>query len=360
VIKLPTDPAAYIELFSGPYNLLDGKVPRVGGVPQWPWHKDVARQRLEKVAKRLRLTLGGDEVLLESGSNDAWLLDDLVLRVCWRGDVDRFVREAELSAVLPEPVLGPKFLDHGRDEFLSWTVARRLRCGTLGDAWRTEPERVLRGYAEQLAGILQTLHAWRPNERIVRMLRAAEAPIVADPATIAAATLTPLALEHQLRLIDWARTMPFTDVSVLDRAAERLTAVQSRVRFEPKRQVFLHGDATPGNVYVRDGRVVGLLDYEWSRLGPLDAELALPGFWAGAQSPDSQERRRRLFAWLRKDYPELFDTPDLEDRHWLFRVSFALRTLAHWPPNAPETELDPWHPTRQLRALVNSRASLLA
>ena len=32
-------------------------------------------------------------VLAESWSNDTWLIDQPVLRVCWRGDLERLVRE---------------------------------------------------------------------------------------------------------------------------------------------------------------------------------------------------------------------------------------------------------------------------
>jgi len=32
-------------------------------------------------------------VLAESWSNDTWLIDQPVLRVCWRGDRERLVRE---------------------------------------------------------------------------------------------------------------------------------------------------------------------------------------------------------------------------------------------------------------------------
>ena len=67
----------------------------------------------------------------------------------------------------------------------------------------------------------------------------------------------------------------------------------------------------------------------------------------------------RLFTWLRESYPEMFEVSDAEDRHWLFRAAFALRCLITWPPHGPEEELDRWHPVRQLRSLVNNRASIL-
>ena len=86
-----------IARFTGPYNLPGGMVPVVDGIPRWPWDEVVARRRLSQVAKLAGLRLTGDEVFVESGSNDTWFLSgDTVLQVCYRGDVDRLVREAEL------------------------------------------------------------------------------------------------------------------------------------------------------------------------------------------------------------------------------------------------------------------------
>jgi hypothetical protein len=96
-----------VSRFTGPYNLADGMVPVVDGIPRWPWDEVVARRRLGQVAKLAGLRLTGDEVFVESGSNDTWFLSgETVLQVCYRGDVDRLVREAELLAVLPGSVPG--------------------------------------------------------------------------------------------------------------------------------------------------------------------------------------------------------------------------------------------------------------
>lgn len=99
--------AAEIARYTGPYNLPEGEVPVIDGTPRWPWDEAVARRRLARVAAAAHLSLTGDEAFVESGSNDAWLLPDAVLRVCWRGDVDRLVRESELALALPDGIPGP-------------------------------------------------------------------------------------------------------------------------------------------------------------------------------------------------------------------------------------------------------------
>src|SRR5499433_2290827 len=59
--------------------------------------------RLEIVRRAVPVDLGG-AVLAESWSNDTWLAGGSVLRVCWRGDRQRLLREAMLLGSLPATV----------------------------------------------------------------------------------------------------------------------------------------------------------------------------------------------------------------------------------------------------------------
>jgi aminoglycoside phosphotransferase (APT) family kinase protein len=346
-----------IARFTGPYNLPDGKVPVVDGIPRWPWDEVVARRRLGQVAKLAGLRLTGDEVFVESGSNDTWFLSgEAVLQVCYRGDVDRLVREAELLAVLPASVPGPAVLDYGRDRLLSWIVVKRVHAGSLWHAWPGETGAVLRSYVWQLAEIMRSLHSWQPPGPVLARYVAAECPQAeTDPVAIAASTLTPLSASQLGLLIEHARAATFTDQNVLDTIAARLAEVAARITISRDADVVLHGDCTPANVLVQDGRVVALLDFEWSRRGPRDIEVTLPAFsaWAVGQEPGSGGPR--ILPWLAEFYPELFDVPDFEQRHWFYRVGFALRGLIHWPAFAPEPELPKGHGLRQLRHLAEAQ-----
>jgi aminoglycoside phosphotransferase len=342
--------AERIARFTGPYNLPGGVVPVVDGVPRWPWDEVVARRRLGQVAKLAGLRLTGDEVFVESGSNDTWFLsEDTVLQVCYRGDVDRLVREAELLTVLPDSVPGPAVLDYGRDRLMSWILVRRVHAGSLWHAWGSEPGAVLRSYVWQLAQIMRSLHSWQPPAPVLARYAAAECPETeTDPVAIAASTLTPLSASQLGRLIEHARAATFTDQDVLDVIAVGLAGVAGRITISRDTDVVLHGDCTPANVLVRDGRVVALLDFEWSRRGPRDIEVTLPAFSAWADGPP-------MLPWLAESYPELFDVPGFEQRHWFYRVGFALRGLIHWPAFAPEPELPKNHGLRQLRHLAETQ-----
>ena len=64
------------------------------------------RQRLARVLREVRVP-AGTPVLLASDSNDTWRIGSVVLRICWRGDRDRFAREAAVTAALPPGVPYP-------------------------------------------------------------------------------------------------------------------------------------------------------------------------------------------------------------------------------------------------------------
>ncbi|MEY9929139.1 aminoglycoside phosphotransferase (APT) family kinase protein [Catenulispora sp. GP43] len=353
--------AADIARFTGPYNLPDGEVPVIDGTPHWPWDEAVARQRLARIARSAGLSLTGDEVFVESGSNDAWLLPEAVLRVCWRGDVDRLVRESELAMVLPEGVPGPRVLDCGRDGALSWMLVKRHHATSLWHAWQSEPAPVLHDYVTQLADIMRRLHEWHPPAAILERYRAAEAADTeTDPVRIAASTLTPLAAAHLHRLIEHARDRPYVDAAILDRIAARLSATATAAAgagagialpIDRTADVLLHADCTPANVLIEDGRIIALLDFEWSRLGPRDIDLTLPSFWAWVDGQRPDNGRPAIVPWLTEAYPALATTPE---RHWFHRTGFALRGLIHWPDYAPEAELPLAHPVRQLRHLADA------
>ena len=256
--------AADIARFTGPYNLPDGEVPVIDGTPRWPWDEAVARQRLVRVARSAGLALSGDEVFVESGSNDAWLLPDAVLRVCWRGDIDRLVREAELAVALPDGVPGPRVLDSGRDDAVSWMLVKRHHATSLWHAWQSEPAPVLRDYVRQLADIIRQLHDWQPPAAVLERYRAAEVrrhrsrPDTHRRQYPDAVGRRPVAPAHRPR-----PGRPYVDADVLDRIAARLSATAAAILpIDRGTDVLVHADCTPANVLIEDGRVIALLDFE--------------------------------------------------------------------------------------------------
>jgi hypothetical protein len=73
-------------------------------MPEPPAAPPDPSSRLQHVMAIEQLDPPGDPVLLETESNDAWKIGDLVVRVCWRGDRARLQRERLVATHLPEGI----------------------------------------------------------------------------------------------------------------------------------------------------------------------------------------------------------------------------------------------------------------
>ena len=60
--------------------------------------------RLVVALREAGWTPQGAGVQVESYSNEVWLFDDVVVRICWRGDRQRLIREAAVLRALAETV----------------------------------------------------------------------------------------------------------------------------------------------------------------------------------------------------------------------------------------------------------------
>ena len=313
-------------------------------IPPDPW------SRLRHLQATGQVDLPGDPRLVESESNDAWIIGELVLRVCWRGDPGRLERELLVAAHLPEGIPYPPVVAGGRDQALSWTVTRRLPGSTLSALWDTLPPGERRAAIRQHAQILQTLHAWRPPPAVSAAIRHRPPVDPADPATIVGMDVNPLPVSRALLLVEPARRLPFVDPGVVDAVAERFRELRASDPFLTDELMVVHGDAGTANLLWHQGRIVALLDFEFVRWGPRDLELApFVGFLRG---------RSTVLAWLEEDYPRLFAAPDLIQRLWLYQLAGTLRGLIVWPPRSPEDALRPYSAVWELRKLLGGAAHI--
>lgn len=343
---------AEIARLAGAYNLASGRVPIIDGTPHWPWDEPVAHQRLEHVAGLLGISLTGDESLIDSGSNDAWLLGDRVVRICWRGDIDRLLRESMLAEVLPSTIPHASLDDYGRDDTLSWAVSPRVAGISLADLWATSPEDRLRDLTRQSAAIMRALHRWSPPGDLVTVLRQARRSPGADALTVVGALGAPTEFNHQQTMVDFLRNTSYVDGALLDAVSARIQAAQAALVPLLQMDVLVHGDFTPGNMLVDNGEVTALLDFEYARFAPATDDLAMPWIWIGQQSPVINAGR--FLDWLPEVYPEPFEVSDLAARRKIADFGFALRVCIVWPPDRPESQLTPEHPLHKLRRLATA------
>lgn len=294
-----------------------------------------------------------------SHSNDTWLIDDpqqgqVVLRVCWRGDTDRLLREGTVGADLPADVGYPTVLGFGRvpgDLDLSWTVTR-LAGVSLADAWPTLDEMARRDACRQVARALRALHEWSPSPSARAVL--VPTPLGADPSTseVIGRSINPLP-DGLALLVEDARRRG-ADRAVLDEAmrlVERDAQLVPRLD-DPAAPHVIHADLHLNNVWWDGHRVSGLLDLEWVRLGPRYVELARIKDTADVDDVEGLTSHPMLLRCLRDDYPELFQVDRLPARLRLLQVAYEIRDLCIWGLPVDEATMPVDHPMRALRQLL--------
>ena len=318
-----------------------------------PWSEANARMRLARLAPLLPVPIE-DPLFLPSNSNDAWRLGEMVLRVCWRGDRQRFVKEAALAASLPAEVGYPELVAAGEAEGMTWMVTRRVGGLTLDQVWFDPDAGRVRVILDEVAARLKALHAWSPLGEAAALLRAhAEAPADTVEAVVGR-DVTPLPFARSALLLPVAKALAFVDPGVVNAAWERMVELSELDPFavSPHQRV-AHCDATYPNILVEGARVSALLDFEWARLAPPWVELVA---WTRLLEDLREEELRPppVLERFEACYPALFDVPRLRDRLWLSELAYTLRHMVFWPPDVPEDRLTRDHPLHRLRRLIDA------
>lgn len=322
------------------------------------------QQRLAHVLRRVRVP-DGIPIPLASDSNDTWRIGSVVLRVCWRGDRDRFARETAVTAALPASVPYPDVLAADRDDHLAWQVTRAIDGVSLSQVWSGLSTEHRRGAIRQTGQLLAALNA-HPFPAEVTALLAEPRPV--DTYSVQAllgADVNPLPCRRALLLIGPARALPHVDRQLVDALEACLRSFADVDPLLPPTggragpgPACVHADAHRHNVLWWDGRVVALLDFEWARLGPPDLELEPYLREIPAEGSEDEATTRDILGWLAEAHPAAFEPPDLIARLWLYQIGFALRQLLIWPPDRATADLPDQHPLRRLRLLVDGRSHL--
>jgi aminoglycoside phosphotransferase len=315
----------------------------------------VARARLAGLRHALPRLEWDQAQFLVSDSNEVWRVGDVVLRVCWRGDRQRLLREVELVRALPASLRAPQVLDAGHTADVTWELARYVPGIAPDDAVLDLDDTRLRALTEQLAEILRGLHAWQPPGPVRRALDAREQA----HANELSVNLLCLPVPRAMTLIEPASRLHYLDPALLRSVEARIGALAEIDPFTTHHETVVHGDAHFWNTIVDEQGIAALLDYEWCRFSPVDAELPI---WLHVMRVHQLRRPGRpmppILTWLRDAYPELFAAPDLEGRLWLYALVFHLQGVLVWPPDAPERDLVAEHHVHALRELVGRPPAL--
>ncbi|MEP7023117.1 MAG: phosphotransferase [Actinomycetota bacterium] len=271
-------------------------------------------------------------ILTESWSNDAWLTDQSVLRVCWRGDRERLAREQAILESLPSSVPHASVLAAGRTDGLTWLTARRIPGERLDLAWPRLTGQQRHDAIGSLAAAMKALHGWEPPPRLRDQLRLSVDTAAAHD-EIAGGAVVPMPAPRLIPLLDWLDEQPALGSDLARQVRRRISDLRPVIAdAEFDDGVVVHGDAHLANVLWHEGKVVALLDFEWARLGPPDLEFEA----VCRDNADIGERARQgvvpaaavpVLAGLRSGYPELFDQENLTERVWLYELCHRVRQL---------------------------------
>lgn len=325
-----------------------------------------AHTRLARVLDLARLRDGGEAIALPSASNDAWHIGDQVVRVCWRGNTERLVREAALCAALPPEIRCPPVIAAGHDGQIAWTVSRYTPGHPVSQIWPCLGHHEQRRLIEQVSTVLRTLHSWTPPAHVQRMLDDHANTVPTAPSDIIGLDICPLPARRALHLAAHAAADALVSREL---AADAEAALRRLAPSDPYRAgatAVVHSDLNFSNILCdHDGRITAVLDFEWARLGAPDQDLE-PFLravdWAGTADPEMIEpaAMRRIIGWIAEDYPDLLAHPDLLARLHLYQLAYTVRELYTWPPPDPDRQPAPDHPARLLRRFAATDAHLRA
>jgi hygromycin-B 7''-O-kinase len=298
-----------------------------------PAAAELAAARLAAVRGAVLVPLDG-AVLVESWSNDAWVTGESVLRVCWRGDRQRLLRESALLAALPASVPHAVVLDAGQAGDLTWMALRRIPGERFDLVWPRLTGSQRRDAVTRLGAILGALHQWAAPPGVREMITQAAAEVHATREAIGGSAIVPLPVACLPPLLERMDQLPGMDPGLALRVRARLgelgTVISDR---ELDDGPVLHADAHPANVLWHEGRVAALLDFEWARTGPPDLELEAvcrddPDIGTRARDKPCAAGEVPVLAWLRAGYPGLFERGDLTERLWLYELCHQIRQLS--------------------------------
>lgn len=111
-------------------------------------------------------------------------------------------------------------------------------------------------------------------------------------------------------------------------------------RYEALRQRVIHNDANPNNVVVRDGRVVGFIDFGDMVHAPVVVDVAVAGSYLRTRAPDPMQLIAPLVEGFHRRQP--LDPAELDLVYDLTRTRLAMTiTLLYWRMSARPAD-DPY------------------
>jgi aminoglycoside phosphotransferase (APT) family kinase protein len=269
-----------------------------------------------------------------------FLNDRYVLHLATVAGERCFARERAALDRLGDIPQIPRVLGAGTVELdppVHYLLQERLPGRTVLGQWPETPDAVRRQLIGELAGILRTIHR-RPAEGYV--IGFYQSALRGWPGSWLAGH--DAYVERLLAAIR-RRSLTGEQATLVDEAERYYAGHRTALAYQVGPRL-AHGDLHLHNVLASEGRITGIVDWEWSFGGGVEPDFDLDALVRWSLFPrdladDAGDLRADDFACvmpaLLAASPELRAVPRLAERMTIYQVEHELHQMIAWPPRVP-------------------------
>ena len=262
-------------------------------------------------------------------TNSVYAVDEkYILKVCDDADNEKpFSLEAKLYDRFKDELPVPQLLafDVSKSVLPKMYLLYRLIEGeNLYNVWHAYPDETRKAIIGQLCGMLRHV-AETDTESLTEFLK----PVVSWKRVVLGR------IKKYTAICAEAGTLTALQVPKIEQFCSEYGDC-----LDEQRIALVYWDAHFDNILVKDGKIVGLLDFERTELASIDFMLDIvkrmvefPKKYMSeyAEQFAKDEDYAKLLDWYKDYYPELFDFKQLERRLDFYSLAHDLEDLENWP-----------------------------
>lgn len=190
-------------------------------------------------------------------TNAVWLNGDLALRLSFKKDSDRIRREVRLSEYLPDVIGYPVNIAVGLTDGYEWSLSKRIYGSNLSEVWSNLDWKERTEIIQQITRIMELLHKVDVS-KIENM-------------SSKKAWYTSFNVQETYSCLE-----KYMDKKIF--SSEQIDALYGILerfweKHNSKTHVLNHGDITMDNLLWCNGKIVSLMDFEFSVIAPSELDL---------------------------------------------------------------------------------------
>lgn len=190
-------------------------------------------------------------------TNAVWLNGDFALRLSLKKDSERIRREVELAHYFPNEIGYPVNVEVGFTDGFEWSLSKRIYANNLSEVWPSLNWNNRIETIKQLLSISNSLH----TVDIIKI----ESLSNKTPWYSSLNTQETYSL---LKKFKDERVISSEQLDIIHCSLERFWQ-----KYNSTIHVLNHGDITMDNLLWSNGKIVSLMDFEHSVIGPLELDL---------------------------------------------------------------------------------------